>query len=276
MDFGSSYAVGGPQLGHQAGASHATAGDGVTLPAPPPQRMHWSTLLFVAGMAICAIGLLATIAGVPGRLGYDVDGAPDRNKPSSNDPLKLSQSLDGNMKWIAQSSSDADGAYVGYIKSINRSEAAIPAMVQALVAMDASVRAIDAGLADVGATTTAMREDLAAMAEVSGASAGTMGSLGDDIGFLSSSMLQLADSTQELTERMAAIEQQAGSIAANGTASALKNTKDLNASLPDEVPAPITSDGRPLDQAMAALAEGGGTAVEVAPAPNAYETGAAQ
>src|SRR5690606_5727815 len=151
------------------------------------------------GMVVCALGLLATIAGIPGKAGYDVDGAPKRNEPSSNDPLKLSQSLDGNMKWISANSSDAQGAYVGYIKSINRSEAAIPAMVQALVAMDASVKAIDTGLANVGTTTKAMGADMTAMAEVSAASGETMGALGDDIGFLSRSMLQLAGSTQELT-----------------------------------------------------------------------------
>lgn len=282
MEFASSYAVGGPKLGHHADAS--TAADGV-LPPPKPARMHWSTLLLVAGLAICALALLATIAGVPARVGYDVDGAPKRNKPDSNDPLKLAQSLDGNMKWISASSSDAPGAYVGYIKSIDRKEAAIPAMVQALVAMDASVRAIDAGLGEVGATTSAMGDDLEQMAATSSASAGTMSDLGDDIGFLSRSMLDLAASTRELTRRMAAIERSAGRIARNGTSAALANTRDLNASLPDGVPVPTTTDGRPLDQAMAGLATGGGTGAAVPGAPgrgaqparpSAYEHGAMQ
>lgn len=267
MDYASSYAAGGPPLGQPGDRPLDAAATGVVLPAPRPQRMHWSTLLFVAGMSICAIGLLATIAGLPAKIGYDVDGAPVRNKPGTN-PLHLTESLDGNMKWLARNSSDKEGGYVYYVKSVNRSEAAIPVMVQAIAAMDASLRKIDAGLGDLGATTVSMREQMEAMADVSESSAATMAGLGEDIGFLSGSMLELAASTEELTERMAAIEKQAAGIAANGTAAALKNTKDLNASLPDDVPAPMTTDGIPLDQAMAAAAHGGGGA-----APSAYETG---
>lgn len=282
MEFASSYAVGGPQPRQQGDAS---APADAVLPAPRPSRMHWSTLLLVAGMSICALALLATIAGVPAQLGYDPDGAPERNKPDSSDPLELTQSLDGNMKWLSANSSDAQGAYVGYIKSINRKEVAIPAMVQALVTMDASVRAIDAGLADVGATTSAMGNDMEEMAATSSASAATMSSLGGDIGFLSRSMIDLAASTRELTLRMAAIERKAGRIARNGTSAALTSTRDLNASLPDGVPIPTTTDGQPLDQAMAGLATGGGTGAAAErelgrgaqPArPSAYETGAVQ
>lgn len=258
MDYGSSYAVGGPQLGHHSGMPPYTGGPDVVLPPPRPQRMHWSTMLFVAGMAICAIGLLATIAGVPGNVAYDVDGAPDRNEPHGMDPLKIQQSLDGNMKWLADNSGDREGGYVGYVKSVNRSEAAIPLMVQAVAAMDASLTKIDGGLKEVGATTVAMREHMDRMRDVSTRSGATMSALGDDIGFLSGSMLELATATEELTERMAAIEEQAAGIAANGTAGALKNTKELNAALPSEVPVPRTDDGRPLDQAMADLARGGG------------------
>lgn len=284
MDYASSYAAGAPPLGHRSGTPPRYAGDSdVVLPAPKPQRMHWSTMLFVAGMAICLLGLLATIAGVPGKVAYDVDGAPDRNKPSSMDPMQLNASIDGNMKWLAHNSSDAKGGYVGYVKSINRSEAAIPIMVQAMAAMDSSLQAIDSGLAEVGATTVEMRSHMDKMASVSGASAATMASLGEDIGFLSGSMLELAGATEELTERMAAIEKQAAGIAASGTAAALDSTRELSTSLPDEVPVPITDDGRPLDQAMADMARGGGgtgpgsgAAADVASANlDAYETGAA-
>ncbi|MCW2927933.1 MAG: hypothetical protein JWM86_1901 [Thermoleophilia bacterium] len=268
MDFASSYAVGGPQPGHGS-ATPRGAAEPVVLPAPRPQKLHWSTLLFIGGLAICVVGLLATIAGVPGKLGYDVDGAPNRNKPDSMDPLKISQSLDGNMKWIAENSSDDPTSYVGYIKSINRSEAAIPAMVSALVTMNASVEAIDSGLGNVGATTTEMKEQIAALGAVSARSADTMESLNTDIGFLSGSMLGLAGSTQELTKRMAAIEAKAGSIAKGGTSAALANTKALNASLPGEVPIPTTDDGRPLDVVMRELATQGGGAGEAAPTTGA-------
>jgi hypothetical protein len=276
MDYGSSYAVGGPQLGyHAATPAHFAHGADVVLPAPPPQRMHWSTMLFIAGMAICAFGLLITIAGVPGSMGYDIDGAPDRNKYSGMDPLKIQQSLDGNMKWLADNSGSREGAYVGYVKSVNRSEAAIPLMVTAVATLNDSLMKIDGGLKEVGTTTISMREHMDRMRDVSNTSAATMSSLGSDIGFLSGSMLELAGATEELTERMAAIEKQAGNIAANGTASALKNTKELNAALPSEVPVPRTDDGRPLDQAMAELARGGGgTSADTT--LDAYETGAVQ
>ncbi len=261
MDYGSSFAIGGSPLGHHHDAArHSVHAPADVLPAPKPHRMHWSTLLFLGGMCVCAVGLLVTIAGVPGNLAYDVDGAPNRNKPTSSDPMAINRSLDGNMKWIDQSSGTGKGGYAYYIKSINQSEAVIPPMVQALAAMDASVKSIDTGLAGMGDVTTKMGEDMAAMADTSAASGATMTSLGTDIGFLSKSMLELAGSTEELTTRMAKIEKLAGGIAANGTSEALKNTKALNASLPENVPVPTTTDGEPLDQAMKRLASGGGGA----------------
>jgi hypothetical protein len=272
MDYASSYAAGAPQLGYHSGQPPYAGGADVVLPPPRPQRMHWSTIVFVAGMAICAIGLLATIAGIPGKVGYDVDGAPDRNKPGAN-PLDLTKSLDGNMKWLDENSGPQEGGYVGYVKSVNRSEAAIPIMVGAIASMDAALESIDTGLKEVGRTTTSMREHMGRMSEVSAESSATMSALGDDIGFLSSSMVELAASTQELTERMAAIEKQAGGIAANGTSAALRSTKELNAALPDSVPVPITDDGRPLDQVVGARAVGGGAGVAATPQLNAYERG---
>ena len=261
MDYTSSYAVGAmPPMGDAGADASASIDAAQALPAPPPRRMHWSTLLLVVGLSICFVGLLATIAGVPARLGYSQDGAPNRNKPDSMDPLALSKSLDGNMKWIDEHSSDMKGGYVGYIKSVNRNEAAIAAMLQALVVMDASVKSIDAGLSELNESTTAMGEDLDEMAAASAASAETMTALQEDLGFLSASMVGLATSTQQLTDRMAGIEQQAAGIAENGTSAALANTKGLNASLPSEVPVPTTTDGEPLDQAMKRLASGGGAA----------------
>jgi hypothetical protein len=269
MDYASSYATGGAPVAYAMGPD-------VVLPAPPPQRMHWSTMLFVAGMVCCVLSLFATIAGVPAKLGYDVDGSPTRNKPDSMDPMQISKSLDGNMKWIDQASSDHKDGYVGYIKSINQKEVAIPAMVQALVAMNASVIAIDSGLADVGATTTQMGKDMQSMSDISTTSAKTMGGLSSDIGFLSGAMVELAGSTQELTRRMAGIEKKAGGIADGGTSAALKSAKDLNASLPATVPMPTTTDGEPLDQAMRKLATGGGGGTGADTTLDAYQQGAVQ
>ncbi len=266
MDFASSYAVGGSQPNGPAGAQPAAVG--VVLPPPRPERMHWSTILFVAGVAVCAVALIATIAGVPGRLGYDVDGAPNRNKPTSNDPLKVQASIDGNMKWIDRNSADAPGMYLGSIKGVNRSAGAIGGMAQALMTMDAAVARIDAGLGAMGTATRDLGSEIDAMAATSGASASTMQALGSDIGFLSRQMVGLADATEQLTTKMSAIEAKAGGIAEGGTSEALKNTKDLNQSLPEGVPVPVTTEGEPYDEAIRRLATttGGGEGASTEPA----------
>jgi hypothetical protein len=263
VDYASSYAVGGPPdpQGAQAAYVDALAPDRA-LPPPKPQRMHWTSLVFVVGLAVCAISLVVTIAGVPARIGYDVDGPPNRNKPTTSEPLAVARSIDGNMKWIAVSTSDGPGNYVGSIKSVNRNVASVGAMATALMAMNASVQAIDTGLAGLSAATTTMSADIDAMSSTSTASGATMSALGPDLGYISSSMVELADATKELTTRMAQIERKAGDIARGGTSEALSNTKALNASLPDGVPVPTTTDGEPLDQAMQRLASGGGGAAE--------------
>lgn len=246
----------------------------LVLPAPRPERIHWSTLVLVAGMVICVLGLLATIAGVPGSMGYDVDGAPRRNKPHTKDPLKLSQSLDANMKWIDQSSADTPDGYVGFIKSINRNEGAIGPMVSAVMSMNQSVIAIDEQIGGVKATTIQMRKDMQAMAKVSGASATKMEGLGEDIGFLSKSMLGLADATKELTTKMGAIETKAGKIASGGTSTALASTRELNRTLPEGVPAPVLEPegaaGGGVGPGESPLANGAQP-----PRPTAYATGGA-
>ncbi len=257
MDYASSYAMGAAPAGAPIAVADAA------LPAPKPHRMHWSTLVLGAGMVICAIAVIVTIAGVPARIGYDIDGAANRNKPDSMDPGKISASLDGNMKWIDEHSADTNGQYVGLIKSINRNEAAIPAMAQALVQMNASIEAIDRGLGQLGESTTAMGDDLGAMAKTSANSAATMQSLGSDIGFLSKTMVTLADATKQLTAKMGGIEQKAGGIADNGTSAALKSATELNAALPDSVPVPKTTTGEDYNEAvkrLAATVNGGGGA----------------
>lgn len=232
MTYASSTAVGAlPQ--------HEAAFGGAALPPPPPRRMHWSTLLLVGGLSIAFLALLATLAGVPGRMGYDRDGAPVRSDTNSSNPLKVMQALDGNMKWVAEASGDGAGEYVGYINAINRKEAAIPAMVTALAAMDASVRAIDSGLGSVQATTQQMNADMAAMGVASASSSAAMGELNSSVGLLSKSMLSLATATQDLTKRMSAIEAGAASMSTNGTAGARGIASELNGVLPGEAAAPV-------------------------------------
>lgn len=242
MQYGSSYAVGahGGQQGHaMPGASMGAARPDLVLPPPPPRRMHWSSLLFAGGIVVCLLGILVAVSGVPGRMGYDVSEEGRRNKPpDSMDPMAIQKSLDANMKWIDRNSS-SEGGYLGYIESINRHEAAIPVMVQALAAMDASVRTIDGGLGVVTETTEEMRANMEAMAASSQASADTMAAMGEDLGFLSKTMVGLAASTTQLTTKMAAIEKKAAGISAKGTSAALATTKQLSGALPDGVPDPV-------------------------------------
>lgn len=261
MDYASSYAMGASPLGDRGNAQAAHASVQV-LPPPKPERMHWSTILFGAGTVICAIAVLATIAGVPASMGYDVDSPGKRVKPTSNDPLKISQAIDSNIKWLVEHSDDKPGNYVGLIESINRNEIAIGGMVQALMTMNASVTAIDQGLGELGGNTAAMGADVDAMAATSQASGDTMQALAGDIGFLSRSMVELANATEDLTTRMGSIEAKAGAIASGGTSAALENTKELNASLPEGVPVPLTDKGEPYDVALQRLqgAQGGGGA----------------
>ena len=213
------------------------------LEPPRPRRLHWATLLMFAGVATCGIATLATIAGLPASLGYDRNGAPDRNKPSSHDALALTKSIDGNMKYIDKVSSDSPGAYVGYIKSINRSEAAIAGMTQALGSMASSVDAIDSGLTSLEGTTEQMNADMAVMAGDTATAAGTMGSLAGGVGGLSGSMLELATATQQLTTRMASIQGAADDIATNGIAKSKASAAEINAALPDGVPPATLEDG---------------------------------
>lgn len=230
------------------------------LPAPKPARVHWSTILFAVGMAICGIALLATIAGVPASMSYDANGPSNRNKPTHSDPLGLSASIDGNMKWLDEMTNDKPGHYVGLINSIDASESAIGIMAGAVLAMDESVKNIDSQLQGVANVTTQMQHDMVDMAATSALSAKRMNSLGSDIGMLSSTMAQLAASTARLTTSMSGIEKAAATIAGQRMAAALANTKALSTVLPDGIPAPTT------DIPMPAGAAGVGGGVGPAPA----------
>jgi hypothetical protein len=235
MQYGSSFADGAMPYSTPMGGAGGAA---VVLPAPPPTRMHWSTLLFAGGMLVCFVALLATIAGIPGSMGYDADAKGVRNDPDTSDPMALSKSLDANMKWIDEHSADVPGGYVGYIKSVNDSEAAIPVMVTAMGSMDTALKRIELGMGGVIKSSTAMNADLGAMTKASQQSAATMQVLAGDVGFIAASMGKLNAATKELTTSMGAIQREADGIANTGTSKALSTTKELNAALPEGVPTP--------------------------------------
>lgn len=250
MQYGSSYADG--DATHVGSTQWSPTSGVAVLPPPPPSRLNWSTLVLVGGLAVCFVALLATIAGIPASIGYDDDAAGKRNDPDTSDPMALTKSLDANMKWIDEHSADAKGAYVGYIKSINESEAAIPAMAQSLGAMDAALQKIQVSMLGVIATSTAMNQDLTVMTAVATNSAETLDELAVDVSFIAGSMSKLETATKELTTSMASIQKEAGGIATNGTSTALAATQELNDALPADVPLPI------LEGTNAVAAAGGG------------------
>lgn len=238
----SSYADGGGRAAG-AGNAYAQAPASLVLPARKPTRMHWSTLVMVAGLAVCGIATIATIAGLPAAIGYDVDGPAHRNDPTNVGVAGLSTSIDGNMKWVDEASSDSKGNYVGYIKSIDRSEESIAGMVDALAGMAASVNAIDAGLTSLASTTEQMNADMAAMNADTEGAARSMDALGTGVGGLSASMIELSTAAQQLAKRMAGLERGAGDIAKNGIVKARSATAEMNAALPNGVPAATNEDG---------------------------------
>lgn len=238
MQYGSTYAAG-------AGAPYgAVAPSWEPMPAPKPARTPMATKVFTGGMVILFGALLLSLAGVPGSIGYNGDAPGKRNKPTSSNPIAVQNSMDSNLRWMAEHSNDEPGHYVGEIKSINESETAIPAMVEGLTAMNASVLTIDTKLREVLASTNGVSTDMGAMLGDSKHSAATMAGLGGDVDQLGAAMAQLGAATQVLTESMAGIQKSAEAIAAKGTAAALKSAADMNGALPDKVPAaPV--DGQP-------------------------------
>lgn len=212
------------------------------LPAQAVQpRAHWSIYLFAAGCVAMLVSMALVLAGVPATMFYDIDAKGERNRNHSRDPLKMSQSIDGNMKWIKENSGYEANQYNGLLSSISHSENAVPQMAHAVSSMTAGVDSIDDGLSDVRDTTVQMRADMEAMAKISGSSAGTMGSIGSDINLMAGSMGELFEATKRLTIAMAGIEKKAAGIAGGRTNKALAQTRTLNRSLPDKMPPPTTT-----------------------------------
>ncbi|MCW2950083.1 MAG: hypothetical protein JWN41_1096 [Thermoleophilia bacterium] len=240
----SSYADGGAYPG-AAASSYGAHGATLTLPPPKPARLHWSTIVMLVGLAACGLATVAAIAGIPAHLGYDVDGAAHRNDPTHTSALGLTASLDGNMKWIDAASADTPSTYVGYIRSINRSEGSIAGMTTALAGMAASVDAIDAGLTSLSATTAQMNRDMASMSADTTAAASSMNTLAGGVGNLSASMVELSAAAVSLTQHMAAVQHDAHDIATNGIRQAKSATAELNAVLPNGIPRATEEGGQP-------------------------------
>lgn len=228
MQYGSSYAKGMNDTGFSV----------QPLPTPKPSKLHWSTYIFGSGMTICALALLATIAGVPASMGYDSSKPGEITKPTSSDPLALTRSMEANMGWMEVQSNADKKHYVGLIKSINDHEIAIPEMAGGLASMSASVVTIDAKLKEVLFASRKMSSDMSAIVGASSASAETMASMGKDVNSLSSVMSNLSSSTSDLDKKMGKIQGMAKDIADKRTSAALQATKSMNETLPDSVPKP--------------------------------------
>lgn len=226
-------------VGH-SGTMNSPWSAGIGAPAFPERRARWSTMIFGAGCAAMLISLAMVLGGVPAKLFYDADASGRVNKNTSHDMLKMSQSIDNNMKYIKENSGYGPNQYNGYLTSISHSENAVPVMAQSVTDMTVDVDKMDDSLAAVAKTTVTMQGDMQAMADVSGSSASTMSGLQGDVSGMGASMKSLFDATKNLTDKMAGIEAKAKGIADHGTSKALKGTKELNDALPDKVPAPQT------------------------------------
>jgi hypothetical protein len=225
-------------------------------------------MVFGIGCAAMAVSLVLVLAGVPAHLFYDMNGPGEKNRVSSHDPMKMTRSIDRNMKYIEHQMGHDKGQYNGHLDAVNTAEDAIPGMATAVDEMTASVDSIDQQLTGVANTTDQMARDMTAMAATSRHSAQTMGSLRTSVGTLSTSMGSLYTETLELTKRMGAIQLKAAAIARTRTSLALRNTRELNGVLPDGVPTPTTS----LDAATIGI--GGGIEGDAAATPDAAVAGA--
>lgn len=203
--------------------------------------MQWSLFVVAFGCIVMFAGLVLAIAGVPGKLGYNINGPGARIKNTSYDPLKMSAAIDANIKLVAEGSGFEPDQLNGYFNGVSRSEDQIAPLAASALQMGGSVTKIDQGLKDVYATTSEMRANMQAMATTSAQAASTMQGLGSDVGSIADAMAQLARATQQLTTAMAGIEAKATTIATKRTSAAVKITHRMNTVLPSKVPTPQTS-----------------------------------
>lgn len=199
-------------------------------------RMHWSTWVFVAGMAAMALSLAAVALGIPAKLGYSASTGGQVDTYDGYDPMKLSASIDSNIKYLDRITGDGAGGNVSLLRTTRDNLAPVDTLAKKVAAMGADVKAIDAGLGGMLATTQALRSDMQGMLEVSRSSGATMGSLAGDVEAMSAAMSAMYAAAGKLTTAMASVEAGSKRIANSGTSTARESAAELNGLLPEEVP----------------------------------------
>jgi uncharacterized protein YoxC len=187
------------------------------------------------------VALVLVLTGTPAKMAYDQNAPGKRVLYKGSDMMALTGSIDQNMKYIREETSDAPDKYNALLADINKSEQAIPELAASIESMAVGVAAIEASLKEVQATTDTMQADMEAMGQTTQNSAATMSSLNANVGGIGASMTALKDASAELARSMSGIETMATDIAKNGTGKALSQTKELNAALPATVPTATTT-----------------------------------
>jgi uncharacterized protein YoxC len=204
------------------------------------------------------VALVLVITGTPAKMAYDQDAAGKRVNYTGSDMMALTGSIDQNMKYIREETSDNPNKYNALLADINKSEQAIPELAASIESMAVGVKAIELSLKEVQATTDTMQADMEAMGQTTESSAATMSGLNANVGGIGASMTALKDASAQLAKSMSGIESMATGIAKNGTGKA--QTKELNAALPATVPTATTTlepgsttGGGPTETPMAAI-----------------------
>lgn len=233
--YSSSYAVGAPRAG---AASPAT---GVPYHGSPKRKLTLPSAILGAGCIAMIVGLVLVITGTPAKMAYDQDAAGKRVNYGGSDMMALTSSIDQNMKYIREETSDNPDKYNALLSDINESEKAIPKLAASIEAMAVGVKSIELSLKEVAGTTATMQENMEAMGQTTESSAATMSDLAASVGGIGASMTALKNASAELTKSMSGIESMATGIAKDGTGKALVQTKELNGALPATVPTPTTT-----------------------------------
>lgn len=228
--FGGAATAGGP-------SSYATG----ARPHRPHVQLHWSNWIALGGGVAMFVALLAVAIDLPATAFYDEAAPGKRVLYEGHDPMRVSNAIDSNMKYIRTATGNGADQYNGLLASVDRSEEVMPLMGAGVSEMDGSVKAIDAGLSKVLASTKQMAADMAVMQATSASSATTMAQVDDDIAKLGATMRSLYGESEQLDAALRRIERKARGLAQERIAPAVKGARELNGVLPPDVPAPRTS-----------------------------------
>lgn len=198
--------------------------------------MHWSNWFAVAGGVAMFVALLAVVLDLPATAFYDRSAPGERVLYEGHDPMRMSNAIDANMKYIREATDDEAGHYNALLTSINDSEEPLPLMADGMKGMTASVESIDRGLGKVLSATRRMGVDMSVMAATSASSGRTMVQMEQDLSALSAMIEDLYGESAELDAALRRIERQAHAIGRDGTGAAAQSARDLNAVLPDGIP----------------------------------------